>query len=77
MESSSFLHPEAVARVVALAGTPVYVYDERVLRQQAAAALAFPSANGLTVRYAMKACPNAAILKLFRAAGLQIDASSG
>jgi len=39
--------------------------------------LAFPNAFGLTARYAMKASPNAAILKIFNQAGLQIDASSG
>ena len=44
--------------------TPVYVYDERTLRQQAASALAFPNSFGLTVRFAIKACPNAAILKV-------------
>jgi diaminopimelate decarboxylase len=39
--------------------------------------MAFPNAFGLTVRYAMKASPNAAILKVLRKAGLNIDASSG
>lgn len=58
-------------------GTPLYVYDEATLRAQAAAALAFPHAYGLTVRYAMKACPNAAFLKLFASLGLHFDASSG
>ena len=44
---------------------------------QAKAALAFPNAYGLTVRFAMKALPNAAVLQLFDALGLHIDASSG
>ena len=39
-------------------------------------ALAFPNAYGLTVRYAMKACPNGAVLKLFDSMGLNFDASS-
>ena len=47
------------------------------LEANAQAALDFPNAYGLTVRYAMKAAPNRAILKQFCAAGLQIDASSG
>jgi len=34
-------------------------------------------AYGLTVRYAMKACPNGAILKIFDKKGIHIDASSG
>jgi diaminopimelate decarboxylase len=58
-------------------GTPVYVYDMTTLKANAAAVLAFPNAFGLTARYAMKASPNAAILKILNEAGLQIDASSG
>ncbi len=58
-------------------GTPVYVYDQATLEANAAAVLAFPNAFGLTARYAMKASPNAAILQIFKRAGLCIDASSG
>lgn len=58
-------------------GSPVYVYDQRTLEANAAAVLAFPNAYGLTARYAMKASPNAAILQIFKKAGLSIDASSG
>lgn len=58
-------------------GTPLYVYDQKTLEANAAAVLAFPHAFGLTARYAMKASPNAAILKIFAKAGLHIDASSG
>ena len=58
-------------------GTPVYVYDEKRLKQSAEAVLNFPNAYGLTARYAMKASPNKAILKLFHELGLHIDASSG
>lgn len=58
-------------------GTPVYLYDEAKLRAAAARVLAFPHAYGLTVRYAMKANPNAAILRLFESLGLSFDASSG
>jgi len=53
------------------------VYDERTLKAQAREALAFPNAYGLTVRYAMKACPNAAIIRILAGCGLHIDASSG
>ena len=76
IEKLQFLTPaEAVA--VREYGTPSYVYDMARLKEQAAKALDFPNAFGLTVRYAMKASPNAAILKVFRNAGLNIDASSG
>ncbi|MBT6146885.1 MAG: diaminopimelate decarboxylase [Gemmatimonadetes bacterium] len=58
-------------------GSPLYVYDETMLRQQAQRALAFPNPFGLTVRYAMKACPNGAILRILAGEGLHVDASSG
>lgn len=57
-------------------GTPVYLYDEASLRAAAERALGFPAPYGLTVRFAMKACPNAAILRLFESMGLGFDASS-
>jgi diaminopimelate decarboxylase len=72
-----FLDYSIARRIADDFGMPVYVYDQETLLANAAAARAFPNAFGLTVRYAMKASPNAAILKLFNAAGLEIDASSG
>ena len=77
MEKLKFLNSTLAEKVRQTAGTPAYVYDERTLKAQAAKALAFPNAFGLTVRYAMKACPNAAILRIFDACGLHFDASSG
>ena len=69
---------ESQARAIAADhGTPAYVYDEATLRRQALAALDFPNAFGLTVRFAMKALPNAAVLQIFDRLGLHIDASSG
>jgi diaminopimelate decarboxylase len=72
-----FLNQATAEQIRQKFGTPVYVYDLATLRKSAAAALAFPNAFGLTVRYAMKASPNAAILRTFAEAGLHIDASSG
>ena len=77
MENHRFLLPEPARRIAADHGTPCYVYDQATLETQADAMLAFPNAFGLTVRFAMKACPNAAILKLFASKGLHFDASSG
>ena len=57
-------------------GTPSYVYDEMTLRQKAQELKAFPNAFGLFPRYAMKAAPTAAILRIFNEEGLGIDASS-
>jgi diaminopimelate decarboxylase len=70
--------PAHIARQAAAAfGTPAHVYSQAALEHQAAAALAFPNAAGLTVRFAMKALPNAAVLRLFDRLGLHFDASSG
>jgi diaminopimelate decarboxylase len=77
MEKLKFLTPAQIGKVSQAFGTPVYVYDERTLKNQAAKVLAFPNAFGLTARYAMKASPNAAVLRIFDACGLHFDASSG
>merc|ERR1719331_2011975 len=76
-EKLRFLTESQVRDIAATHGTPVYVYDEAGLKRQAQAALAFPHAHGLTVRFAMKALPNAAVLQTFDRLGLHIDASSG
>jgi len=77
MEKLQFLTPAETVAVREQFGTPTYVYDLARLKEYAAKALAFPNAYGLTVRFAMKSSPNASILKVFRLAGLHIDASSG
>ena len=77
LETSNFLDPTLAKKICDLHQTPVYVYDEQTLRDQASKALAFPHLYGLTVRFAMKACPNAAILKLFDSMGIHFDVSSG
>lgn len=77
LEGLQFLTPDDVKGLATRFGTPVYVYDERRLRNRATQALRFPHAFGLTVRYAMKANPNAAILRMFADMGLHFDASSG
>ncbi len=77
MSTPRFITPESAREIRENFGTPAYVYDERTLKQNAAAVLGFPNAYGLTARYAMKAASNGAILQIFDRAGLHIDASSG
>ncbi|MDR2430008.1 MAG: diaminopimelate decarboxylase [Puniceicoccales bacterium] len=77
MNPTQILSPELARSVALRHGTPVYVYSQAALERQARAALAFPHAGGLTVRFAMKALPTAAVLRLFDGAGLHFDASSG
>ncbi len=75
---SVFLTPELAKKCVQVAGgTPLYAYSMNQLNDAAQACLAFPHAYGLTVRYAMKALPNAAILQFFNAQQIHLDASSG
>jgi diaminopimelate decarboxylase len=77
MEKPAFLMEEQVREIRRAFGTPVFVYDQRTLETQAAQVLSFPNAYGFTARYAMKALSTAAIIRLFSAMGLHIDASSG
>ena len=77
VDTHRFITPSIAQAIASAHGTPCYVYDEATLQAQADAMLAFPNAFGLTARFAMKASPNAAILRLFLAKGLHFDASSG
>ncbi len=72
-----FLTSEQVFAIRENFGTPVFIYDETKLEALAREVLAFPNAFGLTARYAMKALPTAAILRVFNRCGLHLDASSG
>ncbi len=76
MEHLKFLTEEKAIEIADNYPSPAYVYDKNSLIAQAKAALAFPNAFGLTVRYAMKASSNKNILKLFDSLGIHIDASS-
>ena len=68
---------EARACVAAAGGaTPLFAYREAALLAQADAARGFPAPFGLTVRFAMKALPTAAVLRLLLARGLDVDAGS-
>jgi diaminopimelate decarboxylase len=77
MEHLQFLSTDDVHVLQKEFGTPLFVYDEAALHARAAELLAFDNPYGLTVRYAMKALPSAAVVKLLSNAGLHIDASSG
>lgn len=72
-----FLNYGVAQKIAGRWGTPAYVYDLAELKARARHVLAFPHAFGLTARYAMKAAPNAALVKILTDLGLHIDASSG
>jgi diaminopimelate decarboxylase len=71
-----FLTPQQVRWIGQNVGTPVYVYHEPGLIRAAEQVLAFPNAFGSTGRFAIKACPTGAVLRLFDSLGLHFDASS-
>lgn len=73
----NFLDAKKARQAREALGSPAFVYDLKTLRERASDTLAFPNAYGLTVRFAMKAAPNRAVLTAFREMGLHIDASSG
>jgi diaminopimelate decarboxylase len=77
VENAKFLKYNSAKLIKSYVGTPLYVYDEKCLIDQAQKALHFPNAFGITVRFAMKACPNATILRMFASYGVCFDASSG
>lgn len=77
IERLRFLRAEEVREIAQRWGTPVFVYDEATLLEQARQALDFAAPFGLTVRYAMKANPNREILRTLHDCGIAIDASSG
>jgi diaminopimelate decarboxylase len=72
-----FLNKSQIELIRERFGTPVFVYDQRQLEASADRVLAFPTACRLVGRFAMKALPNAAVLRILDEKGLHIDASSG
>jgi diaminopimelate decarboxylase len=62
--------------VAARFGTPAYVYDETTLAALARIVTTFATPFGLVPRFAVKANPCRAVLRLFDAAGLSFDAST-
>ncbi|MEN9360014.1 MAG: hypothetical protein RL095_1549 [Verrucomicrobiota bacterium] len=70
------LAPAQALTAATLAGTPCYVYSQEVLEGQCRRLLSWPVPFGFKVRYAIKANPSRALIRLIAAAGLDFDASS-
>ncbi len=77
LDTPNFLTLPLAEQIRAEFCTPAYVYSESLLKEAAREVLAIPAPFGYTPRYAMKASSNRAILRLFDAMGLHVDASSG
>ena len=76
METLRFLTPEIIANIEHNFRTPVFVYSEKILREQARKVVSFPNHFWLTARYAMKTNSNRNIIKILSNEWLHIDASS-
>lgn len=76
LEQLKFLTPGEVRHVAETFGTPVFVYDESSIIDRVETLRRLPSAFGHTIRYSLKACPSAAIIRLFDTLGVHFDASS-
>lgn len=57
-------------------GTPLYVYNERILRQRCRELKALSTLDGFAVNYSVKANSNPALLGIIRQEGLLVDAMS-
>lgn len=64
MDSLRFLSREAIESIDTRFPTPVFIYSEKLLREQARKVASFPHNFGFTPRYAMKTSSNKNILKI-------------
>ncbi len=74
------LPDELLRRLAREFGTPLYVYDAATIRARAKQLLGLRASSGRgfdAVRYAQKANPNLALLRLLRESGCAVDAVSG
>jgi len=76
METLNFLTPSLAQQAADTVGTPAYIYCRETIEQRCREVMAFPHAYGFNARYALKANPHVAILKVVEKMGLHFDASS-
>ena len=76
MQNFNFTNSASCEEIAGQFGTPLYIYSQTAIEQQCKSMLAVPAPYGLTVRYALKANPNIAILKIIENCGMHFDASS-
>ncbi|MDD6181051.1 MAG: diaminopimelate decarboxylase [Desulfovibrionaceae bacterium] len=75
-DSIRFFGKEDPRELAARFGTPLYVYNETVLRQRCRELKELSSHPGFTVNYSAKANTNLAILRIIREEGCVVDAMS-
>lgn len=76
-EKSIPLSSYELEKITAKYPTPFHLYDEKAIRENARAFYkTFSWVDGFMNHYAVKACPNPAILKILREEGMGVDCSS-
>ena len=76
LEQLSFLNRDLCFEAAEQFGSPLYIYSQQAIEKACSEVLAFPSAFGVTARYALKANPLKAFLKIADSMGVHFDASS-
>lgn len=72
----NFFEDTNPAELVELFGSPLYVYNERILRERCRELKSLSSWDGFEVSYSVKANSNPYLLRLIRSEGLHADAMS-
>ncbi|MCL2356175.1 MAG: diaminopimelate decarboxylase [Defluviitaleaceae bacterium] len=72
----NFYHGHDPRELVKTFGSPLYVYNERILRERCAEMVGFSSYPKFVVNYAVKTNSNLSLLKIIREEGLHTDISS-
>ncbi len=75
-DAHAFFGTFSPVELAARLGTPLYVYNESILRQRCRELLALSSLPGFKVFYSAKANANPALLRIAREEGLMVDAMS-
>lgn len=75
-ESLDFFGLSSPADLVEKYGSPLYVYNERILKKRLSELLSISDREGFGVNYSVKANSNPALLRIIRDAGATVDAMS-
>ncbi|MBQ7584929.1 MAG: diaminopimelate decarboxylase [Desulfovibrionaceae bacterium] len=76
LEDQNFFGQTTAQQLAEAFGTPLYIYNERILRQNCKDLLSLSSHPGFGVNYSVKANANLFLLKIIREEGLVVDAMS-
>lgn len=71
-----FFGKSTAQELAAIFGTPLYIYNERILRKRCREMKDISKRNGFLVNYSVKANSNPALLRIIREEGLVADAMS-